>query len=295
MYRSPKTDAERENSKEEMELEELETLISKKMADEDAASELQMISIVSQPAKEIDNSPEPSLAGRKETLLSASPQSPRAVSPHTDQLHDPIQIREEHENRFKGDAKQAQRDELYDPFQMEEEYENQVKQEVTGAHGADLQGHGSTLRDGSDFLCAEGKDTGLDAEEQLPRQAEEGFRLCKEETNDCNELHIGQDKSLAQHDQKREDQPPSLFQLEQDNAFTKIKIHLNSTGMNQYPWVVNQQTDRPDETVELCGSYPTSLSVFSPRLHSTNQRPSQASSSVTDMTNPLQSPYGVFI
>ncbi|XP_048125071.1 uncharacterized protein LOC125311243 isoform X6 [Alosa alosa] len=215
-------------ARKKMELEELEALIAEKLA-ENAALELEMTSLPCQ--------------------TSLSPQHQRTMPP----------------------LRQAHKDNLYDPFQMDEEYKKQLKEVRLGSANEvqrdNLRHYDRAARFRRDSLCGDGVEPVLCVEVQFLRQAEEdGEDRCvhEREANDCFEHHMERDKSIVPHDQKREDQTPSLSQHEQ-------KMHRRSDEGRRFPGGATlgksidpvgtkhvqprhgHGTNRNDKTVWICG------------------------------------------
>ncbi|XP_076142465.1 uncharacterized protein LOC143124661 isoform X2 [Alosa pseudoharengus] len=215
-------------ARKKMELEELEALIAEKLA-ENAALELEMTSLPCQ--------------------TSLSPQHQRTMPP----------------------LRQAHRDNLYDPFQMDEEYKKQLKEVRLGSANEvqrdNLRHYDRAARFRRDSLCGDGVEPVLCVEVQFLRQAEEDSEdrcVHEREANDCFEHHMERDKSVVPHDQKREDQTPSLSQHEQ-------KMHRRSDEGRRFPEGATlgksidpvgtkhvqprhgHGTNRNDKTVWICG------------------------------------------
>ncbi|XP_041922369.1 uncharacterized protein LOC121685730 isoform X4 [Alosa sapidissima] len=212
-------------ARKKMELEELEALIAEKLA-ENAALELEMTSLPCQ--------------------TSLSPQHQRTMPP----------------------LRQAHKD---NPFQMDEEYKKQLKEVRLGSANEvqrdNLRHYDRAARFRRDSLCGDGVEPVLCVEVQFLRQAEEnGEDRCvhEREANDCFEHHMERDKSIVPHDQKREDQTPSLSQHEQ-------KMHRRSDEGRRFPEGATlgksidpvgtkhvqprhgHGTNRNDKTVWICG------------------------------------------
>ncbi|XP_076142472.1 uncharacterized protein LOC143124662 isoform X4 [Alosa pseudoharengus] len=327
-YRSPKSDEGEDLARKEMELEELEALIAKKLAENDAL-ELQMTSTVFDPINKTDLSPEPSLADRETTVVPENSLADRETTVETENslentvvlepsltdkevtvLPSQTPLSPQH-HRTTPPLREADRDELYDPFQVDEEEEGEI---IEGPR-ADWRGDDGALRNGRDISCGGDMESGLRVEELAPRQAEvDKGESCGhgDEADDCYEHHMEQDKSLVPYDQKRENQTPILAQHQQDQTLVahNQKRKVQTPSLNQHEQEitdtyrqVNSKTHPKSTGITLNTCNANQLSVTNPTTakpmpsqpeHSSGQQHSQASSSdtVTDVANHPQPPHG---